>query len=89
MGAIVNTGVASGSQPVTVISLPLPPNAAQETGGNLASIASTNLSLVATNEILREIVAQLQLLNMNFASCAPSAHTSLDNIQMDSFTGVN
>lgn len=49
-------------------------------GTNTAKVDATQALAVKdqTLEVLNEILAQLQLLNMNFAGCAPSAHVDQD-----------
>jgi hypothetical protein len=80
------------TQPVSAASLPLPSNAAQETGGNLAAIAASQATTALQTrndaqamDVLCEILAQLRLLNMNFASCAPSALVDQDGMVTDIF----
>ena len=63
---VIGSITISGTPTVVIGSLPLPPNAAQETGGNLAAIAS---SLAGT-------LAQQQIGTANFATAQISVGTS-------------
>lgn len=84
------------TQPVSAVSLPLPANAAQETGGNLASILAQQALYIANTrndaqilDVLNCILAQLKLLNMNLASSMPSAHVDADTWIMDVLPVLN
>lgn len=72
------------TQVVSVVSLPLPVNAAQETGGNLATIATQLANEPQVNDTLNMILGQLKLLNLNIATCIPSAYVDSDSFLLDS-----
>ena len=67
----------NGSPTVSVASLPLPANAAQETGGNLASVVANQVFQFQMIDLLTQILAQLKYNNLLLASSS--------NIQMDDF----
>jgi hypothetical protein len=72
------------TQAVSAVSLPLPVNAAQETGGNLATLVSQTSTEPQINDTLNMILGQLKLLNLNIATCIPSAYVDSDTYLLDS-----
>jgi hypothetical protein len=72
-------------QAISATSLPLSTNAAQETGGNLATIASNTRNDSQITDILTVIASQLKLLNYNFAANMPSGYIDMDSTLMDIF----
>jgi hypothetical protein len=76
------------TQPVSAASLPLPANASQETGGNLASLVLQTRNDAQIIDVLNCILAQLKLLNLNLASAMPSAHVDSDTWVMDTLPTV-
>jgi hypothetical protein len=84
------------TQPVSAVSLPLPANAAQETGGNLASIAASE-TLTASQtrndaqviDVLNAILSQLKMLNMHWANNSTPAVQALDVEILDTFPSLN
>lgn len=73
----------------TVDSSALPTNATQEAGGNLAALVTYNRNNAQVVDILNSILAQLKLLNVNFASCVPSAYVDQDSYMMDTLPTLN
>jgi hypothetical protein len=73
------------TQPISAASLPLPANAAQETGGNLATIATQTRNDAQIVDLLTEVVSQLRLFNLNFAANMPGAYNDQDGIVADIF----
>ncbi len=69
--------------PITASSLPQPANAAQEAGGNLATLVIQTRNDAQVIDVLNEILGQLRLLNINLASSMPSAHVDTDSILLD------
>jgi hypothetical protein len=72
---------ATAALPVSATALPLPANSAQETGGNLASVMVNTQFSTQVPDLLRQILAQLQLLNLNFAA---SCNISTDDLDASS-----
>lgn len=70
---------------VTGGAAPLAPNAAQETGGNLALIATQTRNDAQIIDLLTMVVVQLKLLNYNLASSMPSAYVDQDSTLTDTF----
>lgn len=82
-----NLHVVVDSAPTTAItaaSLPLSTNAAQETG-NLATLVSQTRNSAQDADVLNEILAQLKLLNLNFASNMSNGYVDTDSILLDTF----
>jgi hypothetical protein len=65
---IVENQTASGGSSTTVTSSALPANAAQEAGGNLATIANNTRNDAAILDALNRIAARLDAINMTLAS---------------------
>lgn len=72
-----------------VNTFPLPTNAAQETGGNLAAINSNTQFEPQVNDLLKLILTQLKVLNLNVAAMSGISLTSNQEDGMDIFTAVN
>jgi hypothetical protein len=72
------------TQAISAVSLPLPTNAAQETGGNLATIATAEANTILSLNTLNAILGQLKLLNLNLSSSMPGAYVDNDTYLMDS-----
>lgn len=77
------------SQPVSAITLPLPSNAAQETGGNLAVLTSLTRNDPQVLDVLNEILCQLKLLNINLASNMTTAEIDGDTFAIDNLPSYN
>jgi hypothetical protein len=71
------------TQAVSVASLPLPANSAQESNGNLALLVNQTRNDAQILDVLNAILAQLKLLNFNYASNSTSAHIDSDTWLMD------
>jgi hypothetical protein len=77
------------TQAISAASLPLPANAAQETGGNLATIATQTRNNAQLLDALNAILSQLKLLNLNFESNMGTTSHGLDVELLDSFPPLN
>lgn len=68
------------TQPISAASLPLPANAAQETGGNLATIATQTRNDAQIVDLLSQILAQSKYNNMLLASSSTADIDDADTI---------
>ena len=72
--------IPSGTQPVSIATLPLPAGAALEAGGNLESVAEAlNEPARKMTDLLVQILAELRALRLGFArECADMRGDDLD-----------
>lgn len=71
------------TQAISAVSLPLPANATQETGGNLDTITKQTRNDPQIADVLSMILAQIKLLNLNFSSVVPGSHVDNDTFLLD------
>jgi hypothetical protein len=79
--SVIIEGISGGTAvPVSSASLPLPLNASQETGGNLATLVSNSRNDPQTIDLLSQILAQLKYNNLLLASAMNGQPEDLDSI---------
>jgi hypothetical protein len=77
-GTVTGTVTVSSLPPVSISSIPLPPNAAQEAGGNLSLIANATQTMADLSQVCRLMLMELQALNLQIAGLTGASVTSDD-----------